>query len=174
MTPTVHASAVALGEQAVLVRGASGAGKSTLVQALLAHWRADGRFARLIADDRTALHEAGGRLLASAPPPIAGSVEVRGLGILPTPFLAAARLTLVVDLLEEEACLRLPDEAQRRTALGGVTLPRIVLPARCTGVGVLAIAALLQADGLTAPAGDPQRPPDIARPPAGPAEGDGR
>ena len=67
--PTVHASAVLVEGGAVLIRGPGGAGKSRLALDLLR--AADNgalRFARLVADDRTQLTAAHGRLLASPPP----------------------------------------------------------------------------------------------------------
>ncbi|WP_422075348.1 HPr kinase/phosphorylase [Tranquillimonas rosea] len=88
----LHASCVALGDRAVLIRGASGSGKSTLALALLA------RGAALVADDRCALEVRGGRLLAEAPPTIPGIVESRGVGLIRVPYLTRAAVTLVVDL----------------------------------------------------------------------------
>ncbi|RAI36158.1 serine/threonine protein kinase, partial [Rhodoplanes roseus] len=55
MTPTLHASTVLVGARAVLIRGASGSGKSRLALRLLDAVAAAGGFARLVADDRTAV-----------------------------------------------------------------------------------------------------------------------
>ncbi len=75
-TLLVHATAVAIEGEAVLLRGPSGSGKSDLALRLI-----DGG-AQLVADDQTLLRRAGGRVLASAPPAIAGLLEVRGVGVV--------------------------------------------------------------------------------------------
>lgn len=89
---TLHASAVAREGRAVLILGASGSGKSGLALELIA------RGAQLVADDRVALERVGGRLVASAPPAIAGLIEARGLGVLRLPAVARAEVVLAVDL----------------------------------------------------------------------------
>ncbi|MBV9969782.1 MAG: hypothetical protein JO228_07355, partial [Xanthobacteraceae bacterium] len=96
---TIHGSAVLVGTRGLLIRGNSGAGKSQLVLQLIGA-AAQGRlaFARLVADDRifvTAIH---GRLIARAPPELAGLLEIRGLGIRRLPYEPAAVIRLVVDL----------------------------------------------------------------------------
>lgn len=121
--PTVHASVVVVGEAGVLIRGASGAGKTTLALALVREAARDGGFARLVADDRVRLTAAGGRLIAEAPEAIAGLVEVRGLGVVAEAFCPAAVVRLVVDL--GDAGPRSPEEAELRTAVEGVALPRL-------------------------------------------------
>lgn len=109
---TIHATAVALGDKGLLLLGPSGAGKSDLALRLLAAgWR-------LVADDRVVLTVAQGQLLASAPAPLAGLLEVRGVGIVPeatapAPLLLALDLAMVPD--------RLPEPDMRDFA--GVTLP---------------------------------------------------
>src|SRR5690606_41949424 len=64
---------------------------------------------------------------ARAPAALAGLLEVRGLGLVRFSHEAEARLGLVIDIAPEGAIPRLPDEADSRTCLEGVTLPR----ARC-------------------------------------------
>ncbi len=104
---------------AVLLRGPSGAGKSDLALRLIDQgWH-------LVADDQTALAPGPAGLLASAPQSIAGQLEVRGLGILPVPALARARLCLVVDLVAADKIERLPDAAS--CELLGVGLPHLAL-----------------------------------------------
>lgn len=122
---TVHASAVVVGDRGVLVRGASGSGKSSLVLALLA---AFGERAVLVADDRVVLAAVAGRLLASAPPAIAGMMEIRGLGIVRRPHISPAVIDLVVDLLPLADCPRLPEDADAAATLRGVSVPRLVCP----------------------------------------------
>ena len=60
---SVHASAVMVGDRAVLIRGPSGAGKSRLAFDLIMAGRA-GQFptAVLVGDDRVHLETAGGQL----------------------------------------------------------------------------------------------------------------
>jgi HPr kinase/phosphorylase len=84
----IHASCAAREGHAVLLLGPSGSGKSDLLLRLL-----DRGFA-LVADDQVEL--SGG--IASAPAALAGLMEVRGLGIVRLPHLAAARVALAVEL----------------------------------------------------------------------------
>lgn len=88
---TIHASAVARDGRAVLLLGPAGSGKSDLALRLVAAgWQ-------LVADDRVVLTRVGDRLLASAPPRLAGLIEVRGLGIVPEPT-HNAMVALALDL----------------------------------------------------------------------------
>jgi HPr kinase/phosphorylase len=136
---TVHGSAVLLGETGILIRGASGSGKSALVLELLA---ADPERARLVADDRVVLAPVNGRLLADVPAPIAGLIELRGVGLLRRPFVAPVVIRLVVDLVPAEAAPRLPETAESETAVEGIALRRLVLPIGAPG-GALRIRAAL-------------------------------
>ncbi len=115
----IHATCVALDEGAVLLRGPSGAGKSDLALRLI-----DGG-ARLVADDRVDLERRGEALIARAPAPIAGLLEIRGVGIVAMPHVAAARISLVVDLVPRMAVERLPGDMQE--VMLGLPLPRLAL-----------------------------------------------
>jgi serine kinase of HPr protein (carbohydrate metabolism regulator) len=119
-----HASAVLVGEAGVLIRGASGAGKTQLALALIAEARRDGRFARLIGDDRIGISASGGRLVARPHPAIAGHVERRGLGLAPVAHEGAGIIRLVVDCRDTEPP-RLPEPEEMVTQIEGVTLPRL-------------------------------------------------
>lgn len=88
----LHASAVAIGDKAVLIKGPSGSGKSTLALKLI------GLGATLIADDKTLLQRSNDKLLASCPKSIAGQIEARGIGIISVPFVNDVPLSLIVDL----------------------------------------------------------------------------
>lgn len=122
-----HATAVLLGSRALLIRGPSGSGKSRLAWSLLdAAERGDIRFARLIADDRVALSTVNGRLIASAPKAIEGMIELRGAGIRRVPFERYAVVGMVVDLAAADA-ERVPSPTALRTAILGVTMPRLPL-----------------------------------------------
>lgn len=124
---TIHACALVIGETGVLIRGKSGAGKSSLVMALLEAAATKGVFARLVADDRVALHAAGDRLIAAPHPTLAGLMEQRGSGILPLDHEKSTRISCVIDLVAGGGD-RLPEEADLQTEVGGIGLRRIVLP----------------------------------------------
>lgn len=112
----VHATCVAVDGRAVLIEGPSGSGKSDLALRLI------DRGARLVSDDYTALALTDGVLTASAPPTIAGRIEVRGLGILQVAPLAAAPVALMVRAGTPE---RMPEPAT--CVIGGVTVPLTIL-----------------------------------------------
>jgi HPr kinase/phosphorylase len=137
---TGHATTIAIGEAGVLIRGASGAGKTSLALALIALARQAGRFARLVADDRTALVAAGGRLLAQPVAPLEGIVERRGLGLTPEPYLPAVVIRLVIDLAAAEPA-RMPEPDHLVVSVEGIDLPRLSLMGR-PGEERLALAAL--------------------------------
>jgi serine kinase of HPr protein (carbohydrate metabolism regulator) len=121
---TVHASAVLVGDRAVLIRGPSGAGKSRLALELIQAARAGVLpFARLVGDDRVHLQEAGGRLLVRPAEALAGLLEVRGAGIFQLPYEPSAVIGLVVDLAVDGR--RWPEPAQRRVEIDRVSLPRL-------------------------------------------------
>lgn len=143
--PTVHATALVLGADGVLVRGASGSGKSTLALALVARYRAAGRFAALVADDRVALEAAGGRLVARAPAAIAGLVELAGRGILAVGHEPAAVIRLVVDLLPAAQVARMPEPEDLLARLHGIEVARQPAPARALDPAMILVEAALAA-----------------------------
>lgn len=136
----IHATTIAIGEAGVLIRGPSGAGKSVLALALIAEARQSGLFARLVADDRTALGAHGGRLLARPVSPLEGLVERRGLGLTPEPHLSATVVRLIVDLSGSEP-ERMPEPEQLVEQLAGIDLPRLTVMGRA-GDERLVLAAL--------------------------------
>jgi serine kinase of HPr protein (carbohydrate metabolism regulator) len=125
---THHATGIVLGDAGVLIRGPSGAGKSLLALDLIERWTARGRTALLVADDRVAVSEDAGVLVMTAPPTIAGRIELRGRGIIAVPFRARAPLHLVVDLTE--TLDRMPEAAEFATVLLGLTVARSPVPKR--------------------------------------------
>ncbi len=99
---TVHATAVAIEKKGVLLRGPSGSGKSDLALRLI------NEGAVLIADDRTALTQRDGAVVAQCPASIAGKLEVRGIGIVDVPYIEEAALSVIVDLVDPDQVERLP------------------------------------------------------------------
>ncbi len=99
----VHGTSVALGGDGILLRGPSGSGKSDLALRLIDEG------GRLVADDQTELRLAGDDVSMTAPATIAGRMEVRGIGVLRVPSIAAAPLRLVIDLVPGDAVERLPE-----------------------------------------------------------------
>lgn len=145
----VHASAVAIGEAGILIRGASGAGKSFLSLALIGLAGREGLFARLVADDRVALAVRGGRLVARPVSPLEGLVERRGLGLTPEPYLPAAVIRLVVDCSAEEP-ERMPEPEALVERILGVDLPRLAVRGSAGDEALVLAALRLFLDGAGA------------------------
>lgn len=118
-TEAVHATTVAIGGRAVMLVGPSGSGKSDLALRLI------DRGARLVSDDYTELTLADRILFAAAPKPIAGQMEVRGIGIVDMPHLDAVPVALVVCL--DARVERMPEPAT--CTFAGCAIPAIALSA---------------------------------------------
>ena len=112
----MHASVIAIGKTAVLLRGPSGAGKSDLALRLISAG------AHLVSDDYVELQELGGKIWAHAPQTIAGMIEVRGLGLINMPYISGVRVGLACDLTPKDTIERLPDE-QRWLKIGSCRVP---------------------------------------------------
>ena len=124
----VHGTCVALGRRGVLLRGGAGSGKSDLALRFMALPGEGALCPGLVADDQVYVSaNPDGTLTASAPPTIAGKIEVRGLGIMPVPFLPEAELVLVCDLAGSNDVPRMPAESAKTTVLAGVPLPSLRL-----------------------------------------------
>ncbi|MDQ3478417.1 MAG: aldolase [Pseudomonadota bacterium] len=117
---TVHASSVAIDGRAVLISGPSGAGKSDLALRLL------DRGFTLVSDDQTIVRRDGDRLIAVAPPAIAGKLEIRGIGIMTMETVNEVPIALLVELSSD--IQRLPDENRERPLLG-VAVPLVTIDA---------------------------------------------
>jgi HPr kinase/phosphorylase len=122
---SVHASAVLVGNRAVLIRGPSGAGKSRLAfDLILAGRTRQIAPAVLIGDDRVHLEAKQNHLVVRPARELAGLIEIRGLGIRRCDFASEAIVGLVVDLNAADA-ERLPPPEALLTLIYGVNLPRI-------------------------------------------------
>lgn len=142
---SVHASAVRVGNRAVLIRGASGAGKSRLAFDLILAGRA-GQIAAavLVGDDRVHLTVSEGRLTVRPARELAGLIEIRGLGIRRCDFVDEAVVDLVVDLAAADA-ERLPPPEALQTQISGIKIPRIPV-----GIGFDAFPLVVAALTMTA------------------------
>jgi serine kinase of HPr protein (carbohydrate metabolism regulator) len=142
---SVHATAVLVGNRAVLIRGPSGAGKSRLAFDLILAGRA-GQIAEavLVGDDRVHLDTRDGELVVRPARQLAGLIEIRGLGIRRCAFAKEAIVGLVVDLSAEDA-ERLPAPEKLQTLIFGVQLPRIPV-----GAGYLPLPLVVAALTTTA------------------------
>ncbi|WP_066683221.1 HPr kinase/phosphorylase [Caulobacter sp. CCH9-E1] len=140
-----HAGLIARRQDGVwrgaLIEGPSGAGKSDLALRALDHGF------RLVADDRVVLFAAGGRLYGKAPEPLAGLIEVRGLGVVaaasPLPFCEIAVLIRCVEA--PEAVERLPDP--RAESVASLSIPGFDLWPR-EPAAPLKIARIMQSLGV--------------------------
>ena len=115
---TLHASCVVKEGRAILISGRSGSGKSDLALRLI------DRGANLVSDDYTIVRRIGGKLLASAPPNIAGKLEIRGIGIVELPASGDAPVCMMVDLSQEVE--RMP-AAAAPVIVAGVSVPVLAL-----------------------------------------------
>ena len=116
----LHASTVAADGRAVLITGRSGSGKSDLALRLLE------RGFTLVSDDQTLVRRDGDRLIASAPPTIAGKLEIRGVGIVEMESTGDVPVALIVELASDFQ--RLPDEGRERQILG-IAVPLVTVDA---------------------------------------------
>ncbi len=125
----LHATAIALENRAVLIRGPSGSGKSDLalrcltlgVSPLIPY------AAKLVADDQVEVCISAIGLMASAPATLRGLIEVRGLGIVSAPSVAEpVPVRLVVDLAARAEIARLPDPPAE-TVVRGHRLPLLLV-----------------------------------------------
>jgi serine kinase of HPr protein (carbohydrate metabolism regulator) len=122
---SVHASAVRIGNMAVLIRGPSGAGKSRLAFDLIMAGRAGVvEAAVLVGDDRVHLATVGNEIVVRPASFLVGLIEIRGLGIRRCDFVGQATVGLVVDLAAADA-ERLPPPEALKTTIFGVEIQRI-------------------------------------------------
>ncbi len=146
----MHATCVAIGGKGVLLRGSPSAGKSDLAFRVIGGPAPEGqRRAYLVADDQVELSRADDRLVARPPQPIAGLLEIRGVGILRVPCVTDAEVALIVDLVSPDAVLRLPPAPLPTEDILGLQVPRAKL-APFEASAPLKLRALLGAWGPSA------------------------
>jgi serine kinase of HPr protein (carbohydrate metabolism regulator) len=147
---SIHASAVLVGDRAVLIRGPSGSGKSRLAFDLILAGRA-GHIAptTLIGDDRVHVWPKGAELMIGPVPALAGLIEVRGLGILRCDFAAEAAAGLVVDLDAADA-ERLPPPEALQISIKGILVPRIPVQPGFSGLPLVVAALTMTANSSSA------------------------
>ncbi len=130
-TTQIHASCVAFGGKAVLIRGPSGSGKSELVMRLI-----DGegfglghtpQRATLVADDQVILTLINDKIYAKPASALAGLLEIRGQGIMSLDYVQDIVLSLVVDLVPASEISRMPEPDELSTMILGVELPRLAI-----------------------------------------------
>jgi HPr kinase/phosphorylase len=114
---TIHATLVAKGEAGVLLRGKPGAGKSDLALRLLGigpDWQ-------LVGDDQVTISRVGETIIGRSPAPIAGKLEVRGVGIVDVETRETGEIRLIIDLVPRKDVPRMP-EPEPTTSLLGVQI----------------------------------------------------
>ena len=155
---SVHASAVLVGDRAVLIRGPSGAGKSRLAFDLILAGRA-GQIPAcvLVGDDRVHLEAGDGQLVVRPARELAGLIEIRGLGIFSCDFAPQAIVGLVVDLAAPDA-ERLPPPEALRVQICGIEIPRIPV-----GLGMSALPLVIAALTMTAISSSPRPSADCPK-----------
>ena len=132
----VHATAVAIDGNGILLRGPSGCGKSDLALRLM------DTGAVLVSDDRVELSVLEESIVARAPKTIAGKLEVRGFGIVQVSYLSEAPITLIADLVNGREIERLPEN--HTTVVLGRTVRTILLnPFDSSAVAKLKMASTL-------------------------------
>ena len=147
---SIHASAVLVGDRAVLIRGPSGSGKSRLAFELILAGRA-GQIppARLVGDDRVHVWQHDGELLVRPASALAGLIEIRGLGIRRCDYATEARVGLVADLDAVDA-ERLPPPDALQVEIDGILIPRIPIKQGFSGLPLVIAALTMTANSSSA------------------------
>jgi HPr kinase/phosphorylase len=136
----LHGSAVQLEGFGILITGDPGSGKSTLVLGLIAQ-----HGATLIADDQVIVQRNGTQLLLASPPPLAGLLEVRTLGLVRMPHtVTPIPLTLIIRLAAAATIERFPQHPPGTPPeiLLGLPIPRVTLAAQAALTPLLVQMAL--------------------------------
>ena len=100
----IHATAVEIDKNGILIIGASGSGKSDLALRLI-----ENKGATLVADDRVDLDVEGDKLFGICPKALESLLEVRGIGVIKKPFTVKVQIKLVVTAAEKQEIERMPE-----------------------------------------------------------------
>ena len=103
---TIHSTSVVIEDSGVLIIGKSGSGKSDLALRLIDSG------AMLISDDITICKETEGFIFLFPPLQTKGLLEVREIGIMTVPYVDNIKLSLIVELVDQEV-ERLPKQKNR-------------------------------------------------------------
>ena len=141
-----HGTCISFGDAGVLLLGPPGSGKSDLALRLIDQ-SGSGisgvmKRSQLVADDQVIVRRQKERLVASAPPSIAGLIEIRGLGPVSLPYLREIELALAVRLAANPTIERLPELENNRWVILGVSLPMIEIDAASASAPARIRAAL--------------------------------
>ncbi len=150
-TVIVHGTTIALGSRAALIRGPSGSGKSDLALRCISLPQSSAGQLALIADDQTVIGRLGNTLVASAPQNIAGLLEIRGLGIVPVPFIEHATLHLIIDLVPADTMLERYPGPLKTTEILGLSVPLLHLKPFESSAAAKVLFALSIENGRLAP-----------------------
>ena len=138
----LHATAIAIEGQGVLIRGPSNSGKSDLALRLID----DG--AQLVADDRVNVACVENYLNISAPDNLKGLIEVRGVGVVKIGAVDKAALKLIIDLKPGTDIKRLP-EPREETLEGVAVLVLELNPFEVSAVAKIKMALRIQEGKVT-------------------------
>ena len=138
----LHATAIAIEGQGVLIRGPSNSGKSDLALRLID----DG--AQLVADDRVNIACVENYLNISAPDNLKGLIEVRGVGVVKIGAVDKAALKLIIDLKPGTDIKRLP-EPREETLEGVAVLVLELNPFEVSAVAKIKMALRIQEGKVT-------------------------
>ena len=138
----LHATAIAIEGQGILIRGPSNSGKSNLALRLID----DG--AQLVADDRVNVTCAENYLNISAPDNLKGLIEVRGVGVVNIGAVDKAVLKLIIDLKPGADIERLP-EPREETLEGVAVLVLELNPFEVSAVAKIKMALRIQKGKVT-------------------------
>ncbi|MEP0522045.1 MAG: HPr kinase/phosphatase C-terminal domain-containing protein [Hyphomicrobiales bacterium] len=122
---TIHGTCVYWHGSGILIIGPSGSGKSQLALALMG----EAMFpAELVADDRVVMTVNDEIAVASAPEALSGKIERFGMGIETHRPRSSAAVALVVELMERDEIMRMPDAADLSWDYQGVSVAKLILP----------------------------------------------
>ncbi len=126
----LHATTIAVGGRAAIIRGPSGSGKSDLALRCLTQAPSTlvPQPAILVADDQTLVKRDGQTLAVSSPQALQGLLEVRSVGLIRVDFTSPAIAVLCIDLIEDGPIERYPDPWPT-TELLGLSVPLLRLRA---------------------------------------------